>query len=152
METMYRAGLRVGEVVALEPKHVRIAEGIIEVRHSKRDKSRNIPIGPRLAEWLTKWAARRPADAKWFFCTLQGGQLSRSYLCEMTKREAEAAGLDRDQVSPHVFRHVFATERVADGFGIHEVARLLGHASIATTEVYLYVRQGDLAAKMAAHC
>jgi integrase/recombinase XerD len=169
LEIMYRAGLRVSEVCSLRVEDVRLAEGWLEIWHSKRDGSRRVPIGPRLNEWLEKWAARRP-DSDWFFCACRdgntGAQLSRAQLWDMVHGYAVRSGIEEARlrwqaahpgetggpewrVSPHVLRHSFATDSLDGDFEIHEVSALLGHASIATTQVYLHARPAKLAAKMA---
>jgi integrase/recombinase XerD len=170
LEIMYRAGLRASEVCNLRVQDVRLADGWLQIRHSKRDGSRNIPIGPKLRYWLERWATIRP-DSEWFFCVMrqgyEGAQMDRGQLWEFVHGYAVRAGLEEFRlkwqeanpgetegrpewrVSPHVLRHSFATERLEDGFVLHEVKDLLGHASISTTEVYAHARPATLAEKMA---
>jgi integrase/recombinase XerD len=169
METMYRAGLRVSEVCALRVEDVRLGDGWLEIRHSKRDGSRNVPFGPKLREWLERWAARRP-DSEWFFCVMRAGHegapMRREQVWAFVHAYAVRSGVEEARLkwqqdhpgqeegapewrcSCHVFRHSFATERLEDGFGLHEVQGLLGHADLATTAVYLHCRPVELAKKM----
>lgn len=153
LETMYRAGLRVSEVVNLRPQDVRLAEGWLEIMHSKRDGSRNVPIGPRLRVWLEKWDKRRP-QGDWFFCTTEEGragqQLDRQAVWQFVRRYARKAGIEDERCSPHKLRHCFITERFEDQFLPQEVQALAGHATLSTTMYYMHVRDGSLAEKMSA--
>jgi len=148
LETMYRAGLRACEIVNLRPADVKIADYRLDIRKSKRGASRTVPIGPELAGWLQAWNEKRPAESKWFFCTRLGTQLLTSHLRRMIKKYAKRAGLDPTQISPHVLRHSFATELLEEGYNLREVQTLLGHSSVATTQIYTHVRPAALAAKM----
>jgi integrase/recombinase XerD len=169
LEIMYRAGLRVSEVVNLRVQDVRLDESMICIRHSKRDGSRNVPFGPRLHEWLSKWADRRPPTAEFFFCSVMqrtaGQQLTREAVWATVHGYAQRAGLEEDALRfkeahpdekvkvpwrfyPHVLRACFLTERMEDGFAIHEAAALAGHSSIKTTEYYLRIRPKELSDKM----
>jgi len=148
IETLYRAGLRASEIVNLQTADVKIADYRIDVRQSKRGKSRAVPIGSELAGWLQAWSEKRVAKSKWFFCTRLGTQLLTSHLRRMIKKYAKRAGLEPSQVSPHVFRHTFATELLSEGWSLRALQEILGHSSISTTEIYLHVRPAELAAKM----
>ena len=100
--------------------------------------------------WLRAWHEKRP-KGKTFFCTLKGGPLSTRYVQQVVKRMAHRAGLERvEKVSPHTLRHTYATELLDEGFSIREVQELLGHASVATTQVYTHVRPKGLADKIRA--
>lgn len=159
LELMYRAGLRVSEVVNLKPQHVRLGKARVEVRNSKGGKGRNVHLRQSTVEILEQWIASRP-KSDWFFssCYERGGiasgraagaQLSVQYVQAMVKRYARRAGVER-RVTPHVFRHTAATDWLADGFTIREVQSLLGHADLGSTQVYLHVHDDAIAAKMAA--
>ena len=178
LETMLRAGLRVSEVCDLRACDVRLAAtaadtGWIEIRHSKRDGSRNIPIGPRLAEWLTRWTAARP-DSEWYFCTVRGynrtpapegsapvgQQLIERNVWDFVHKYAIRAGLEEDalrrqmmnggervewRVHPHLLRHTFATNVLDYGVRGDQLQVLMGHADIRTTMLYVHPRSRDLA-------
>jgi len=154
METMYRAGLRVSEVCALHYSEVHLDPDAqwLEVRESKGGNCRNVPCGPLLVEWLRDWAkTSEDFRAEWFFCTLDGGQVSTNYVYQMTKRSAARAGIELRRVSPHVLRHTYATELLNDPnvrFTLRDVQELLGHKNLQTTEIYLHVNDQDLADKM----
>ena len=148
LEVMYRAGLRVSEVVRLAPSDIRWKDGILEVHRGKGAKDRNVPVDQATVGWLRAWAAERPRS-RHFFSTLRGSRLSPRYLQQMVKRLAHRAALERaHRVTPHVLRHTYATELLNSGFTIREVQELLGHASVQTTQVYTHVRPHDLAAKI----
>ncbi len=151
LEVMYRAGLRNAEVTGLRPSHVRWQSGVVEVHSGKGGKDRNVPVDGEMLGWLHAWKAERP-KGQTFFCTLKGGRLSPRYLQELVKRLAvKALGEERGtQVTPHVLRHSYATHLLGDGFTIREVQQLLGHASVATTQIYTHVSPKDLAAKIQA--
>ncbi|MFC1558964.1 tyrosine-type recombinase/integrase [Gemmatimonadota bacterium] len=149
LELMYRAGLRVSEVINLKPGDIRWGSGILEVRSGKGGKDRNIPVDSETLGWLRAWQGQRPGRRQRFFITLQGKPLSARYLQQMVKRLAHKAGLERaEQVTPHVFRHTFATGLLNDGFTIREVQTLLGHSNVSTTQIYLHVEPRALSAKI----
>lgn len=153
MQLMYRCGLRVSEVCSLSPDDIRLSEGLVYVQGGKGDKDRVVPMDPDTAEWCSRWMTKRPASP-WFVCTLQGGQVNDRYLRAMMERESEKAGVlineggQRKAVHPHVLRHTYATELLEEGYTIVEVQQLLGHSSVAITQVYTHVRPNELAAKI----
>lgn len=159
LEVMYRAGLRVSEVVNLRPRDIRWSVNRIEVRGSKGGKGRNIALRPSTMELLEQWKTDRPGG-DWFFSTCferggiakgqaAGAQLSTQYVQQMVKRYAQRAGIDR-KVSPHTWRHSYATDMLAAGLTIREVQRLLGHSHVNTTMIYTHVSDEAIAAKVAA--
>jgi len=151
LETMYRAGLRVGEVVNLRPGDIRWGAMVLDVRRGKGNVDRSVPFGSELAGWLRAWAERRPkGKGRRFFTTLAGGAVSSRYVQQMVKRMASRAGLEGLEVTPHVMRHTYATELLDDGFTIREVQTLLGHANVRTTQLYTHVNGVELAAKVRA--
>lgn len=160
LEVMLRAGLRVSEVVNLRASQVRLGTNPrIEIRGSKGGKGRNVPIPHNTVEVLEAWKARRP-DSEYFFstCCERGGiasgkpvgaRLSSQYMQSMVARYAKRGGIER-RVTPHTFRHTYATNMLAAGFDIREVQTLLGHSHVSTTMVYLHVDHDAIAAKIAA--
>lgn len=159
LEVMHRAGLRVSEVTNLRPRDVRWSDGRprIEVRGSKGGKGRNVPLRQSTVELLERWREVRP-DSDWFFCTSwersgraagnpAGAQLSPRYVQLMVKRYTARSGVDRP-VTPHTFRHTYATDMLSAGLTIREVQTLLGHSHVNTTMVYTHVSHGSLAAKI----
>ena len=149
IEAMYGAGLRVSEVVNLRPGDIRWRDGILEVHQGKGARDRNVPVNAETLGWLQAWKERRPGRSRYFFCTVQGRQISPRYIQAMVKRLAVRAGLERtEKVTPHTLRHSYATHLLNSGFTIREVQELLGHSSVTTTQIYTHVRPSDLAAKI----
>lgn len=129
--------------------------GRVEVRNSKGGKGRNVPVRPATIELLEQWKALRPTSER-FFCTCYerggiakgnaaGAPLSKQYIQAIVTRYTARAGIDR-RVTPHTFRHSYATDMLALGFNIREVQDLLGHSHVNTTMVYLHVNRDELAA------
>lgn len=157
MAVMYRAGLRVAEVLGLEPQHVDARRSQIRVEGGKGDKDRTIPVEPWLIDAIKSWQTvrgdvQKKAGAKWqktrsVFCTLKGRKLNDRYVRAMVKRETEAAGIEKD-IHPHTLRHTYASELLEDGFTIREVQDLLGHADLSTTMIYTHVNPVHMAEKV----
>ena len=160
LETLYGAGLRISELVDLDIDDVDLDEKAILVRAGKGGKSRRVPLG-RLAgdaigaytsitrPQLVARSRGRPPPA--LFLNARGGRLSRQGCWKILKSYAGAAGLSR-KVSPHTLRHSFATHMLDAGADIRVVQELLGHASLATTQVYTLVSSARLKeAHAAAH-
>ena len=148
LEVMYRAGLRVSEVVKLKPGNIRWKTGELEVRNGKGGKDRVVPVDQKTMDWLQRWEDQRPKAGGLFFVTLKGGELSTRYLGQVVDRCADKAGLDRKRVSPHVLRHSYATEKLDAGFTSREVQELLGHANGGTTQIYTHVSPKSLRDKV----
>lgn len=151
---MYRAGLRVGEVCSLTPRDVNLETGSIYVQQGKGKKDRYTYMDEAATEACREWTKIRPGG-KYFFSTLKGGKLDPRYIREMCYRISEKAGVyiqdgaELKPVSPHKFRHTFATELINENeLNIREIQALLGHASISTTMVYTHVSNEGLAAKI----
>jgi len=143
LESMYRAGLRSGEIVALEPEDVDFERLALRVRTSKGTQSRTVPLDDELARWLRGWREIRSRGAVCFFCTLKGGRLAPRYLQAMMKRLAHKAGLGHwAGVTPHSLRHTYAVNLIDRGCTLQEVQALLGHFSIHATQIYTVLRPG----------
>ena len=148
LEVMYRAGLRVSEVVSLKPGHIRWPSGELAIKDGKGGVDRVVPVDQETTDWLGRWDEQRPKIRGRFFTTLQGKPLSPRYIWGMVKRAAQKAEVDPNQVSPHVLRHSYASEKLEEGFTLAEVQQLLGHANVQTTSVYLHVNPKDLREKI----
>jgi len=157
LHAMYFAGLRASEVCSVSSRDLNKREMTLRVRlgKGKRDRSN---LGVPVETWAVfeRWAAVRPSS-RYFFSTLDGNRLSERYVHQMVGRYAAKAGVfkltaENRQVpiNPHVLRHSYATRLIEAGVPIHDVARALGHASIATTQVYLHVNDAKLAEKLRA--
>src|SRR5690348_7400406 len=152
LELLYAGGLRVGEVVALRVEDLHLDQARAQVR-GKGDKERIVPLGRSAIEALTEYLQRgRPAllggrMQSALFLSARGKALTRQWVWEMVRR---AAGSDR-KASPHMLRHSCATHMVEHGADLRTVQRLLGHADIATTQVYTHVAMEHLKRVHRAH-
>ncbi|HJR46427.1 MAG TPA: site-specific tyrosine recombinase XerD [Actinomycetota bacterium] len=151
LETLYGAGLRISELVGLDVDDIDLDEGSVLVRGGKGGKSRRVPIGraarSAVGDYLTtlrpELARKASGGAAALFLNARGGRLSRQGCWKILRRYAERAGLE-DRVSPHTLRHSFATHMLDAGADIRVVQDLLGHASLATTQVYTLVSDSKL--------
>jgi integrase/recombinase XerD len=143
LEVMYACGLRVSEVTGLEVADVDLQEGMLRAR-GKGSKERLVPIGRHAAAALGAYCARgRPAllgarvESK-LFLNRRGGGLSRQGLYKIVQGHARGAGLEA-RMSPHTLRHSFATHLLAGGCDLRSLQEMLGHADLATTQVYTHL-------------
>ena len=143
LELMYACGLRASEAVMLEVADVDIEEQVLRAR-GKGSKERLVPIGSRALQALRIYLERgRPALTKarvesHLFVNFRGGSLTRQGLYKIVRRHAESAGL-ADRMSPHTLRHTFATHLLAGGCDLRSVQEMLGHADVATTQLYTHL-------------
>jgi integrase/recombinase XerD len=143
VELLYGAGLRVSEAVGLERGAVDL-EGRLVRAAGKGGKERVVPIGRQGIEALRRYLSRgRPfLDRRHrpeVFLNAQGGPLTRAGAFLILRRLAEKAGLDPARVHPHLLRHSFATHLLEGGADLRSVQEMLGHADLATTELYTHV-------------
>jgi len=153
LETLYGAGLRISELIGLDVDDVDLDSGSVLVRAGKGSKSRRVPLGsmaqkaigdyltrsrPNLAERGTGSGSRAA-----LFLNARGGRLSRQGCWKILKGYAHKGGLS-DKLSPHTLRHSFATHMLDAGADIRVVQELLGHANLATTQVYTLVSDSRL--------
>ncbi len=142
LETLYGCGLRVSEAVELKISELYLDEGFIKVR-GKGDKERLIPIGELASDAITAYMEDRPVPAETamddiLFLNRFGKRLSRISMFKMVKKQALLADV-RKEISPHTFRHSFATHLLENGADLRVVQELLGHESIVTTEIYTHI-------------
>ena len=143
VELLYGAGLRVSEAVGLDRTGVDLDERFVRCI-GKGDKERVVPIGRRAAEALRRYLSRgRPyLDRRHrpeLFLNAHGGALTRAGAFLILRRLAGKAGLDPEHVHPHLLRHSFATHLLEGGADLRSVQEMLGHADLATTELYTHV-------------
>ncbi len=143
VELLYGAGLRVGEAVALERAAVDLENGLVRCV-GKGDKERVVPLGRRGIDAVRRYLARgRPyLDRRRrpeLFLNAHGGALTRAGAFLILRRLAVKAGLEATRVHPHVLRHSFATHLLEGGADLRSVQEMLGHADLATTELYTRV-------------
>jgi len=149
LEVLYGCGVRVSELTGLRLSDLHFKEGLIVVT-GKGDKQRLVPIGSLAQKQVNIYRHQirirlRPAKnaEDILFLNRRGGRLSRQMVFLVVKRQVEKAGI-RKKVSPHTFRHSFATHLVQNGADLRAVQQLLGHVSITTTEIYTHLNQEDL--------
>ncbi|MGI8659067.1 MAG: site-specific tyrosine recombinase [Candidatus Limnocylindria bacterium] len=143
LELLYACGLRVSELVGLDTDRVDLAGQQVRVI-GKGNRERRVPMGDEARERLhryrsgprTEWTAGRPTPA--VFVGRRGRRLSREAVWALVKRWADVAGV-AERVTPHTFRHSFATHLLEGGADLRVVQALLGHASISTTQLYTHL-------------
>ncbi|MEN8887063.1 MAG: site-specific tyrosine recombinase/integron integrase [Winogradskyella sp.] len=148
IETLYSCGLRVSELINLKISDLFFKEGFIKVT-GKGDKERFVPIGNSTQKYITIWLDVRKhididANAKDnVFLNYKGNTLTRAMIFTIIKNLVEKIGLKKN-VSPHTFRHSFATHLLENGADLRAIQMMLGHESITTTEIYMHVDRSHL--------
>ena len=142
LEILYGCGLRVSEACGLQISHVYLQEGFVRVV-GKGDKERLVPLGEMAADAFKNYLDARPAAAEpafddVAFLNKNGRPLSRVAIFNLVKKQALLAGV-RKEISPHTFRHSFATHLIENGADLRVVQEMLGHESILTTEIYTHI-------------
>ncbi len=143
MELLYACGLRVSELVGLDTDRVDLQAQQVRVI-GKGNKERRVPMGDEARERLhryrvgprAEWTAGRPSPA--VFVSRRGRRMTRESVWHLVRRWADAAGVS-ERVTPHTFRHSFATHLLEGGADLRVVQALLGHASISTTQLYTHL-------------
>jgi integrase/recombinase XerD len=137
VELLYGSGLRASELVAITRSSVVTDRPYIIVM-GKGAKERLVPVSDRARLAMAAWQAHVPPTSRFLFPS-RGGHISRIRLFQIIKALAVASGLDPAKVSPHVLRHAFATHLLAGGANLRALQAMLGHADIATTQIYTHV-------------
>ena len=143
LEVLYSCGLRVSELISLRISDLFFDESFIRVI-GKGDKQRLVPIGEPamqavklyLSQTRRAYVSKKAEDI--LFLNRRGGKLSRQMIFLMIKSQCEKAGITKE-ISPHTFRHSFATHLVENGADLRAVQQMLGHESILTTEIYTHI-------------
>jgi integrase/recombinase XerD len=147
LEVLYAAGLRVSELLALPVSAAAARDGVLIVR-GKGNKERMVPLSAPSLLALKRWLPARAARAKaspWLFPSPNSKtHLTRQRFTQILNELAIEAGLDPRKVSPHVVRHAFASHLLAHGADLRAVQEMLGHADIATTQIYTHVLEDRL--------
>jgi integrase/recombinase XerD len=155
LEALYAAGFRVSELVGLPLAAVSLTDGVVRIM-GKGSKERLVPLGEDAQDWIQRYvAAARPVLLKGrgseaLFVTERGGPMTRQMFWYLIKRHAASAGI-KTSLSPHTLRHAFATHLLNHGADLRVVQMLLGHADIATTQIYTHVAKERLKALHAKH-
>ena len=142
LELLYGSGLRATELVSLPRGAVRPGQPFLVIR-GKGSKERLVPISSRAETAVGKWLEIAPGGRPWLFPSGKA-HLSRVRLFQIVRTMAADAGIAPERVSPHVLRHAFATHLLSGGADLRVLQSLLGHADIATTQVYTHVDSARL--------
>lgn len=143
VETLYGSGLRVSELINLELSKIYFVEGYMLVE-GKGSKQRLVPLSPQSIRQIELWKVDRnlmkvkKGSEDVLFLNRRGGKLTRAMIFTIVKELAAMAGI-RKNVSPHTFRHSFATHLLENGANLRAIQQLLGHESITTTELYTHI-------------
>ena len=154
LEVLYGCGLRVSECTGLRISHVHLDEGFVNVI-GKGNKQRIVPLGEMAAEAVRNYLPARPEPAARafediLFLNKNGRPLSRVSVFNLVKERAMAAGIHKE-ISPHTFRHSFATHLIEGGADLRTVQEMLGHESILTTEIYTHIDSSTWQAAILEH-
>lgn len=145
LELLYSCGLRVSELVSLKIQDLFFGEGYIRVI-GKGDKQRLVPISATARERIYRYLDKRPetrSGEETLFLNNRGSRLTRVMVFTILKQAVRNAGIEK-RISPHTFRHSFATHLLEGGASIRQVQEMLGHESILTTEIYTHLDSSHL--------
>ena len=155
LETLYSCGLRVSELCNLKLSELYFDEGFIKVE-GKGTKQRLVPISPRAIKEIKYWLLDRNLGKikkgfeDYVFLARWGNSISRIMVFHLIKELAEKAGITKN-ISPHTFRHSFATHLLEGGANLRAIQCMLGHESIATTEIYTHIDRNMLRSEIIEH-
>lgn len=142
LELLYGSGLRATELVSLPRAAVRPGQPFL-ILEGKGSKERLVPISTRASNAVDRWRENVPSESPWLFPSGKK-HVSRVRLYQLVRSLAADAGIAPDRISPHVLRHAFATHLLAGGADLRVLQALLGHADIATTQIYTHVDSARL--------
>lgn len=149
IETLYGCGLRVSEVIDLKISDLYFQEGFIKIT-GKGDKERFVPIGEITQNYITQYLENsrnrvpiKKSASDVVFLNRRGNKLTRAMIFTIVKNLALSANLNKN-ISPHTFRHSFATHLLENGADLRAIQQMLGHESITTTEIYMHVDKSHL--------
>ncbi|GGG05635.1 tyrosine recombinase XerC [Dokdonia pacifica] len=149
LECLYACGLRVSELISLQLSDLYFEEGFISVT-GKGDKQRFVPISTHTQKYINLYrnevrihTAPKPEYSNTLFLNRRGRQLTRAMVFTIIKDLAVKAGIQKT-ISPHTFRHSFATHLLQNGADLRSIQQMLGHESITTTEIYMHVDRSQL--------
>lgn len=156
VETLYSCGLRVSELCNLKLSDLYLNEGFIRVQ-GKGNKQRLVPISPRAIKEITNWMKDRNGQWRirkeyedYVFLARWGKNISRIMVFHLIKELAHKASIEKN-ISPHTFRHSFATHLLEGGANLRAIQCMLGHESIATTEIYTHIDRNRLRSEIIEH-
>jgi integrase/recombinase XerD len=143
LELLYASGLRVSELCNARLEQLDLENGLVRI-HGKGNKTRIVPVGTRAVEAIRAYLADerprlvRPRTGAEIFLSIRGKKLTPPRIWQLVRQYAGRAGID-SRVYPHLFRHSFATHLLAGGADLRIIQEMLGHADIATTQIYTHV-------------
>lgn len=155
IETLYGSGLRVSELLDLRLSRLNLKEGYLIVE-GKGSKQRLVPVSPLAAELILDYMEQRirgpikPGNSDILFLNRRGAAMSRVMVFYIVRDLAAAAGIEK-KVSPHTLRHSFATHLLEGGANLRAIQEMLGHESIATTEIYIHLDRSRLRRELLEH-
>lgn len=156
IEVLFSCGLRVTELISLTLSHLYLEEGYVRVL-GKGAKERLVPISPRAVKELKLWFIDRnlmtnikKGHEDYVFLNRRGAMLTRTMILIMIKRQAITAGIKKT-ISPHTLRHSFATALLEGGADLRVIQAMLGHESIATTQIYTHIDMTTLRQEILLH-
>lgn len=155
LEVLYATGLRVSELIGLRLSEISTRQGVVRVI-GKGDKERLVPLGEEALDWLQLYLQQSRPDlaqgqsSDTVFLSTRGKQMTRQTFWHRIKALALTAGLN-SELSPHTLRHAFATHLLNHGADLRALQMLLGHADIATTQIYTHVARARLQALHSEH-
>ncbi|MBA7588313.1 Tyrosine recombinase XerC [subsurface metagenome] len=135
MSLMLFCGLKLSEVVNLKPRNINFTEGVLRIINIKFGKDREIPMSEYTQSLLRGWKEIRPKGG-YYFTTLKGGKISPEYIEAFVQRYSKKAGIHK-KISPQTLRHSYATEFYRRTKDIEALKKVLGHAYIDTTNIYI---------------
>ena len=144
LELFYASGVRLTELVESRLENLSIEEGWIRIT-GKGSKTRLAPVGKAALAAIQRYLDGgrvklvKPKSGSWIFLSKQGGRLTRNRIFQIVQERAALAGLDPKRVHPHLLRHSFATHLLSNGADLRVIQEMLGHADIATTQIYTHV-------------
>ena len=154
LETLYACGLRVSELVSLKLSDLYFEEGFISVK-GKGDKQRFVPISTHTQKYITIYCSQvrshstpQPDSVDIVFLNRRGKYLTRAMVFTIIKNLVQEVGIKKT-ISPHTFRHSFATHLLQNGADLRSIQQMLGHESITTTEIYTHIDRSQLAETLA---
>ncbi len=150
LEVMYATGLRISELVHLEMSELHLSMGFIQTV-GKGNKERILPVGGEAVNWLNEYLLdgrsiferRALEESPYVFLNARGGGLSRQGVWKNLKKTVQEAGI-KQNVSPHMLRHSFATHLLENGADLRIVQELLGHSDISTTQIYTHITKARM--------
>ena len=155
METLYGCGLRVSELIGLEISRVNLAVGYLSVE-GKGSKERLVPMSEVAVTEIERYLDDRanllikPGEENILFLNRRGHRLTRQMIFHIIRSLADLAGVAKT-ISPHTLRHSFATHLLEGGANLRAIQQMLGHESIATTEIYIHIDSTRLRSEILAH-